>query len=196
MTDRSGPKKFTLGAALQKQGRALFTGRGVELQAFSATIQARKAWQDSEDELKRVFNVHGQGGAGKTTLLREFEAICRHQGVAYVMADAKRSVGEQILDSIDQLRQSDCYGHLQRWEQARACVREALGYAERSHNPRLVTRCRIQLARVARSQSNSQEALDLLDTIIVDAAGLSEQRQLEVMEEIGLIYHGQGKHKE
>src|SRR5260221_2839553 len=101
MTDRSRPKKNTLGADLQKRGRALFTGRERETQELLTTLQALQLGESDDIEVNRIFNIYGQGGAGKSTLLREFEAICREQNVLYGTVDANRTSIDHIIDPLD-----------------------------------------------------------------------------------------------
>src|SRR5579859_6911855 len=89
--------RFSLGAHMQRRGRAFFTGRGDEVQVFRETCQVLRT-RVEDIQIKRVFNVYGQGGTGKTTLLAEFERICDEERVPY--STLTRSAKAEKLSSI------------------------------------------------------------------------------------------------
>ena len=98
--------------------------------------------------------------------------------------------------AINLLRQSDCYGYIQRWDEARQCALDALNYAKQSEQATLIAQCRIQLARVARSQGDLQQALEVLKAVHQQEQPLSEMLRIEVREEFGKIHQERGDHKE
>ena len=104
------PNNRSLATYMKRRGRALFTGREEEIALF---FQAIKALKESDDviEVKRVFNVYGQGGIGKTTILGEFERICEEEKVLCIYIDAKRESGGSILNLVDLLQSIDCIFH-------------------------------------------------------------------------------------
>jgi len=103
MPKKSPKKDRSLGAHMVQHSRAYFTGREEEIELFRETLQTLKRTEEDID-IKRVFNIHGQGGIGKTTLLLGYEQICDEEKISYVYIDAKRESGESIVDLLDLMR--------------------------------------------------------------------------------------------
>jgi ABC-type phosphate transport system ATPase subunit len=96
MPQKSQKKDHSLGAHMLRRSRAYFTGREEEINLFRETLQTLKRTEEDVD-IKRVFNVHGQGGIGKTTLLLEYEQICDEEKISYVYMMRSVKAGKALL---------------------------------------------------------------------------------------------------
>lgn len=87
-----GTKRHKL-AALQ---RALFTGRGDELNLFRALLPLRRELDVD------ILVVYGIGGIGKSLLLNEFGSICRSSNIPVALLDGRSK--RSIFAVIDEFR--------------------------------------------------------------------------------------------